>query len=171
MTVGIFIIATGKYISFCYNLLDKIQQHFLVGHKKIVYIFTDSEKTPEGSVKVYQEHRPFPYPTLYRYHIILQYCEENNIKHDYMYYLDADMDIVDEIGEEIFGKLTATIHPGFYMKGICHNIFDRKFLAKSYINPNKVKKYYCGGFNGGKDYFFDDGLRMVVYLGRFHIQP
>lgn len=150
--IGIFLIATGKYIKYSYSLCDEIQKFFLPDKKKTVYLFTDSDEVPSCVEKVYQEHKPFPYPTLMRYHIITDFCARNNISHKYYYYLDVDMKIVDTVGDEVLGKLVLTRHPGFYHKRTKHFELETKFLSRAYTPHRTAKFYYCGGFNGGADY-------------------
>lgn len=152
MTIGIFIIATDKYIDFCYPLCEGLKKYFLKDYEKSVYIFTDSKKNPSNTIRVYQKHKPFPYPTLFRYHIISNFCNKNKIQHDYYYYIDADMIIIDKVGDEILGNIVATIHPGFYNIDKNKLYYEKKFLSTSYISPNKITNYFAGGFNGGKNY-------------------
>ena len=152
MNISIPIIATGDYIKYVPKLIEGINKYFLPGHKKWIYVFTDYKKEVHGAMTVYQEHKPWPYPTLYRYNIFHNYFHSQQLCFDYYFYLDADMMVVDTVGDEILGGIVATIHPGFMNKRPEKFELDTKFLAKSYINPKLVKQYYCGGFNGGSKY-------------------
>lgn len=152
MEIGIFLIATDKYIDFVAPLYEDICKFFLPGHVKFVYVFTDSPSVPNGTIKVKQKHKPWPYPTLYRYHIILNYCATNTIRHDYYYYLDVDMRIVDFVGDEILGGTVATIHPGFYNKPKIEFPHSNVFLSHAYTPYHKVMSYYAGAVNGGSEY-------------------
>lgn len=151
-TVGIFLIATGKYIDFVQPLCEDLGKFFLTSCKKTVYVFTDAETIPACATKVYQEHQKWPYPTLFRYHIISKYCKENNIVQDYYYYLDVDMRVVDVVGEEILGDFVGVCHPGFFKKSVDRHPHNTNFFSRAYSPSNKIKKYYAGGFNGGSRY-------------------
>lgn len=152
MDVGIFIIATGKYIDFAHNISSDIYKYFLPEVYKRVYLFTDSAVRIDTCITVKTKHKPWPYPTLYRYHIIRDFCKKNGIKHDYYYYLDVDMRIVDVVGKEILGGLIATLHPGFYNKPKSVCPFGNAFLSHSYTPFNIAKNYYAGAVNGGSKY-------------------
>lgn len=152
MSIGIFLIATGKYIDFIESLCNDINKYFLTGYKKDIYVFTDSKNVPECVTKIYQKHIKWPTPTLFRYHYIYEFCKKNDVRHDYYYYLDADMKIVDYVGKEILGDFVVTQHPGFYDKSKTDLYYEKKFLSQAYISPNKINGYYAGGFNGGKKY-------------------
>jgi histo-blood group ABO system transferase len=152
MNIAICLIATGKYIDFVPPLLKGLFQYLLPNHKRWIYVFTDSEKPIKGVEMVYTEHKPFPHPTLYRYHIIYNYFHSQQLNFDYYYYLDSDSLIVNTVGDEILGKLVLTQHPGFYHKRPTTYTFDRKFLSMAYVNPFGIKKYFAGGFNGGSEY-------------------
>lgn len=152
MNVAIFIIATGKYISFLDKLKDGIDKYFLVGHKKTIYVFTDSDTVPQGCERVHQAHEPWPAPTLFRYRYITDFHKANNIKHDYYYYLDADMEVLDVVGDEIFGDVVATIHPGFYRVKKEDMGHVRRFISRCNSPWRLMKNYYAGAVNGGKKY-------------------
>jgi histo-blood group ABO system transferase len=152
MNIAIPIIATGKYINFVPELIKGINKYFLPEHKKWIYVFTDFEGKIEGAEKVHQQHRKFPYPTLFRYHIIYNYFHSQQLNFDYYYYIDSDFLIVDYVGEEILGNVVATLHPGFFNKSPDRFELETKFLCRAYVNPNKITQYVCGGFQGGKEY-------------------
>lgn len=160
MNIAILIIATNKYINYTYPLVKSIRKFFLTNHKVDIFIFTDSDKVPEGTTKIYQEHRPFPYPTLMRYHIYLN----NKVfykNHDYVYHCDADMLFVDKVGEEVFGDITAVCHPGFYRRR-CNNLeYEKNIISTAYVTVGD--HYYCGGLQGGRNYLKNaELLRLMV---------
>lgn len=75
-----------------------------------------------------------------------------------MYYCDADMLFVDHMDDEILGDLVGTIHPGFYNK---YGSYEKNPLSLACIKPKEGKKYYAGGFNGGKSENF---LTMCIKI-------
>jgi len=158
MKIGILLISTNKYHVFLQPLIDSIKKYFFVNNEVTIYLFTDSINDLHGDerVNVVQSIIPsykFPYATLYRYKIFSEAADL--IKTDYIFYSDVDMLFVDHVGEEIlpsdeqFGinGLTATLHPGFYKGG---GSWCTDVRSNAYVQPEYRKKYYAGGFQGGK---------------------
>lgn len=149
--IGILLISTGKYEQFIMPLLTGLDKNFLKDHQRDVRLFTDSKFAyiPD-SLNVIKYKIPsykFPYATLYRYKIFSDHAVVLS-HYDYLYYLDVDMAIESEVGEEIFGDLTGVRHPGFYTNnGWGSESNDPNSL--SYIGPEHQKKYFAGGFQGG----------------------
>tara|TARA_R110000868_G_scaffold150976_2_gene374531 strand:- start:5505 stop:6287 length:783 start_codon:yes stop_codon:yes gene_type:complete len=168
--VGIFLVCTGKYDVFLESILDGINKNFLKNHNITVFIIAGKGINVENYIKPeyrinilyrFVENLPFPYPTLFRYKYFtdvneelsgneyLIYFTEQLEDLDYIYYIDVDMAIVSEIGEEIFSDgLTVTQHPGYHLGGWgsqnTHN------LSSAYLDKKKWGSYYAGGFQGGK---------------------
>lgn len=148
MKVGLLIIATNKYIEFLQPLITSADKWFLNGQEVTYFVFTNQNIEIETNRKVimtHVEHKSWPWMTLGRYHIF------SNNKDlfsdiDYLYYCDADMLFVGEVGNEILGDLVATQHHGFFEKRGTPET-NPKSLACVY--PNENMQYFCGGFNGG----------------------
>lgn len=109
-----------------------------------------------------QEVEPieWPYGTLMRYSMFLQ--QEEALKdYDYIFYLDADMRIVNVVGDEILGQgLTIAPHPGYYLRKELYPPYEPNDQSASFIKrPGKVITmdgqprfmpfYAAGGFQGG----------------------
>lgn len=148
--VGVLLIATRLYKQFVPDLLNDLDEKFLVHHNVTVYLFTDEIKNyslRRGSrIKIIQtliESYKWPYPTLYRYRIFtkIKYPEC-----DFLYYVDVDMSIADTIGDEILQPLVAVAHCGFYKGG---GSWETREESQTYVPPEKRKRYYAGGFQGG----------------------
>lgn len=159
MKVGIVIIATGKYDRFIAPLLNSLAT-FLPQYSKVVYLFNDKEEGVGwyndiviNRIKV--EHQPFPYPTLMRYKWIASIGTIVNT--DYLFYSDVDMRMVN-VGEEVLQSLVAVLHPGFYQGG---GSWETNHNSLAYIEPEKRKKYYAGGFQGG---WSGNYLRAAKYM-------
>ena len=149
--VGLLVIATGKYDQFIPMLYKSMKKHFLNNHDVTMFVFTDQEMPKkEGIISLPHTHEPWPNPTLKRYHVFDKYKEELS-KMDYLYYCDADMRFVSEIGDEIFpdseSNLTATEHPGFY--GGRRGTYETRAESTAYVSDNEGECYFAGGFNGG----------------------
>lgn len=151
--VGLLIIATNKYDIFIEPLLRSVDKYFFKNETVDIYLFVDKVYNVKHSerlniVQILIEHKPFPYATLLRYKHFTTHS--HLLKSEFLYYLDVDMRIVAPIGDEILPEkysLVATIHPGFY-KGGGSWCTDKK--SNAYTKPEYRRKYFAGGFNGGK---------------------
>lgn len=155
MKIGIFLIATGKYDIFLQPLIDSLEKNFFPKDDLIIYLFTDKANylrhSKRISIQIKRiEHKPFPYPTLYRYK---HFSSLTGITADYCFYLDVDMLVSKRVDREILPfathheGLVVTLHPGFYRGGggWCNN---EKSLGHT---PQGLRKrYYAGGFQGGE---------------------
>jgi histo-blood group ABO system transferase len=154
MQIGLIVIATNKYIDFLRPLLDSVNQNFLVNHDVEIFLFTN--QSFDGNVTIIPtEHKPWPWMTLGRYHLIQQLRDYP--KKDYYYYIDVDMLVLGKVEDEIFGKRVATIHGKFKKRP---GNYDRNPKSLAYISEDEIPlgsiaPYYCGGFQGGSDYLDD----------------
>jgi len=158
MKICILNIATNKYIQFVEQLLNSVEENFLNGHEISALVFTNHEvEEISENVKISQiEHEPWPIPTLKRYHYFVKEGEYIS-QFDYCFYMDVDMRIEDKVGDEVFGDLVATQHPGFWFKTPNQFSYERREQSTAYVPYNEGRMYYAGGFNGGKPEHF---LRM-----------
>lgn len=169
LTIGLCIMATGKYIHFVKPLLDSAEKYFCPNHQRKYFIFTDSaplqqNETPSQPIKellqspysenivlVYQKRLGWPNDTLMRFAVYNQHQDLFNST-DYMFATDADMLFVDYEGDEILGNRVATQHPGFE-KNIplwgSEPPYDRNPQSTAYIGYNEGEYYFAGGFYGG----------------------
>lgn len=160
MKIGLLVIATGKYTQFIPPLFKSVNKHFMKGHEVNMFVFTDG-KVPENDIikRIEQEHLGWPHATLKRYHIFDKNKRELS-KMDYLYYCDADMKFVSDVGDEILPEknsngLVGTEHPGFY--GGRRGTYENRQESTAYVAPNEGVVYCAGGFNGGTSEAF---LRM-----------
>lgn len=151
--IGLLLIATNKYKQFVQPLIDGIEKHFLKNHNVNIFLFTDEIGNYRAERKnIIQSSIPsykFPFASLYRYKIFDEHKELLN-KMDYLFYLDVDMAIVGEVGDEIFGEgLTAVYHPGYYKSAGwgSPNVDER---SQAFVPLEHRKSYFAGGFNGGR---------------------
>lgn len=154
MQVGLIVIATNKYIDFAPALLETVEKNFLKGHNVEVFLFTNQPFS--GNVTIIPtEHREWPWMTLGRYHLIQQLRDYP--KKDYYYYIDVDMLVLGEVGEEIFGERVAAIHGKFKKKpgNYDRNPNSLAYISEEEIPRNVIAPYYCGGFQGGSKYLDD----------------
>ena len=154
INIGFLIIATGKYTKFVQPLIDSIEKYFLPRNSKYYNIFSEQDISLIGEIN-YQilkiDHKPFPYPTLNRFHFFEKYKKE--IIGDQIIYIDADTLIKNPIGTEVINPSTVVQHCGFLDK---YGSFEKNRSSRCYIEPGHGKNYYGGGFYSySRDNFFD----------------
>jgi len=157
--IGLLVIATGKYDEFIPPLFKSMKKHFLKDHDVTMFVFSDQDiPKKDGLFHIFQKHEEWPYATLKRYHVFDK-NKEILSKMDYLFYCDADMLFVNNIGNEILGQLVGTIHPGFYNGQ--RGTYETNEKSTAFIKSNEGNKYYAGGFNGGSSQEF---LKMSEFI-------
>ena len=162
MKIGLLIIATNKYTEFLQPLISSADSFFLKNHEVTYCIFSNKKidlKTNRPTAYIDIEHKQWPWMTLGRYKIFSDNALYLN-KFDYIYYIDADMLFVSNVGEEIFDELVVTQHPGYYKGGDWREIRPQSTAC---IPIEKNIQYVAGGFNGGKASVF---LNMANTLAK-----
>lgn len=114
----------------------------------------------------------WPAPTLMRYHLFMQ--QEEKLKdYDYIFYLDADMRVVDKISDEILGEgITAAEHPMYSLRPQYIPPYEPNKESEAYIprlgqivdeggKPRFRPLYLAGGFQGGKADLFIEAMRRM----------
>jgi len=147
MKVGLLIIATNKYIDFLQPLITSADEFFLKEHDVTYYIFSNLPidiKTNRKVVNTSVKHRDWPWMTLGRYEIFSR--NSHKYDSDYLYYCDADMRFVGEVGPEILSDRVATQHPGYYSR---RGTPETNPISKAYVGESENMEYFAGGFNGG----------------------
>ncbi len=162
--IGILLISTLKYKQFVQPLLNQIDEFFLPGYEKTIFLFTDELQELTSKSKVVQTLiHPYKYPevTLLRFSFFNQ--ENDKLKEmDYLFYMDADVAIVNTVWKEILNPLTVVHHCGFYRNGGwgSPNVDTN---STAYFDEEYRKEYVMGGFNGGEAEYF---LYMSEILAR-----
>jgi len=164
MKICIITIATGQYIQFVENLLEKISQYFLADIECNVscLLFTDNEmEYYSDNIKVSNVlHRPWPEPALKKYNYINS--ESEYLKNfDYLYLFDADVSIVDNVGEEVLQDLVGVLHPYKIMEQKQVYPYEKRKESTAYVSDDKHDKYYAAAFVGGKSINF---LKMAKII-------
>lgn len=161
MNIILCLLATRKYKSFVQSLLDDVKKHFLLNHEIEVNLFIDEigEYYGDERVRVLQtlivSHK-FPEITLFRYRIMTS----KHYEADFVYYMDVDMEIRQNVGDEIFGDIVAVRHPGFFRGG---GSWGNKKESTSYTYPENRIHYFAGGFQGGSNERY---YRLMQQLSR-----
>lgn len=163
MKVSICLISTRRYHVFVQPLIDSICKYFLLRHQIEINLFTDEIREIDyvpncDRITVIQELIPsykFPEATLYRYAIMTS----KKYNCDYMYYLDVDMLLVSEVGDEVFGSIVAVEHPGFSVVG--GGSWGNNKASTSYTFPEYRIKYFAGGYSGGEYEKYYDLMKQL----------
>lgn len=145
--IGMLLIATGKYDRFVMPLIESARRFAFNGHDLHFFIFSDKDNYPEADdiTVIPHEHRPWPYPTLYRYKTFATNADRLRDM-DYLYYSDVDMLFVGPVGNEALGERVATLHPGFVGKV---GTPERNPKSLAFVPHGTKNRYFAGGFNGG----------------------
>lgn len=141
MKTALITVATGAaYRDYAKGMFASARKFFPV-HDPIVFTDEPSEFFQHA---FYTEAKGYPRETLMRYHTMLM-VEDFLRTYEQIFYVDADMEFVSAVGEEIFSSgITATLHPGFVGK-----TGSPEQRPKSAAFTLKNDAYYCGGFQGG----------------------
>ena len=151
--IGFLIVATGKYDVFLWPLIQSIEKYILPNNRKFYNIFSNKNiDLPIDNYEVFNiEHKPFPYPTLYRFHFFDKYI--NQIIGDQLVYIDADTIITNNIGTEIIYPKVVTQHCGYVNR---RGTFETRNESMACVNHNAGKNYYGGGFYSfSRDQFYE----------------
>lgn len=155
MKICIITVATNKYIQFVERLLTDIEDHFLVGNDFHCLIFTDQElEEVSDNVKVSLiEHKPWPEPALKKYNYINSQSEFLK-DFDYVYLFDADVGIVDTVGDEVLNDLVGVLHPYKILEPKNIYPYEKRKESTAYVSDENHDKYYAAAFVGGKSEVF-----------------
>lgn len=163
----------APYHPYLGRMVESARKFFLKGHDVDYFSWTDM---PEGSVpgiKTFPtEPFPWPIPTLKRYDLFLQQGELLK-DYDFLFYIDADMEFVGKVGDEILGDdLTCARHPMYDVDLKYIPPYEPNEKSTSYIpRPGRIveadgKKrfiplYAAGGFQGGRSDSFIKAMRAM----------
>ncbi|XP_007565032.1 globoside alpha-1,3-N-acetylgalactosaminyltransferase 1-like [Poecilia formosa] len=159
ITVAATVFAVGKYIRFLKDFLETAEQHFFVGFKVKVYVFTDQpNEVPKVKMAAGRELVVRSVPNSKRWQEIsarrmeiIQTLIEETLKNDvdYIFCLDVDSKFHSRWGTESLGELVAVIHPGYYKDDRSKFPYERRPASRAYVAPGEGDFYYCGGAFGG----------------------
>ena len=158
-TLAVIFIGTDKYLNFLPSWYESCEKNLVPSIKKHYFVFTDGEMQDSPSnMSVYNhEHQPWPYITLLRFDTILKAKEELQ-DYDWMLFIDADMQVVNEIDlDELVTdkKYIGVHHPCHYLKMPPHNqgtgAFETNPLSKAgIVDSDDTSIYYQGCVWGGR---------------------
>jgi hypothetical protein len=156
MNIGIVILATNAYFVLGIRLIKKFMHNYK-GDKHITfYFFSDTDPAPyiQDNIDIQYfniKNNNWLDGTNVRYSAIIQIF--NNIKSDYLFYIDADTNIVSNFNEEWFiGKMVGFQHFSDSSYPENGKPYDRNEKSKAYIplDTQLFQMYFHGSFFGGK---------------------
>ncbi|MFN3852498.1 MAG: hypothetical protein ACK4NY_23915 [Spirosomataceae bacterium] len=154
MIIGIVIVCTNSYFVLGLRFVKKFVNHYKGSAKLQFYLFSDTDPTPylpNIEVRYFNtEHKSWQDGANSRFSNILKLIE---FKCDYLYYFDADTNIVNDFNENWFlGDLVGGEHfaNANRMKDV--KDYDRNPESRAYIPfDTKLNQiYYLGAFFGGR---------------------
>lgn len=164
MKIDLLIVATNNYIKFLPDLINSVKTYFLTTEEVKIYVFTDNALECHNLINDdtnvayrYIEHKPWPHATLNRFHFFKEYI--NEINGDYIFYIDADTIIMDEITTDILSDFTVVQHCGFVNGG---GSWETREESECYVSPQFQKQYYGGGFYGFSKEVFKPLISIAV---------
>lgn len=164
-----FICINQPYWQYMQPVIEGAKNYFLPGHEVEIMCWTDMPNA-QGATIFPTDSVPWPYPTLMRYHLMLNE-EEYLKKFDYVFYIDLDMRFVNIVGDEIFGNgITAAQHPMYALDKKFFPPYEPNPQSAAYIprpghinlegdKPRFEPLYFAGGFQGGKTADFIEAMK------------
>uniref|UniRef100_A0A672GIS7 Globoside alpha-1,3-N-acetylgalactosaminyltransferase 1, like 2 n=1 Tax=Salarias fasciatus TaxID=181472 RepID=A0A672GIS7_SALFA len=158
VSIAVTVFAVGKYIRFLKDFLETAEQHFFVGFKVHVYVFTDRPaELPKVEMAAGRQLTVHPVPAAKRWQeisarrmeMIQRLIEETLLPGtDFIFCLDVDSKFHGRWGAESLGSLVAVVHPEltFDRGGFP---YERRPASRAYMAPGLGDFYYCGGAFGG----------------------
>lgn len=152
-------VLSHRYVVFLKLFLETAEQHFMVGHKVIYYVFTDRPAdVPQVAlgagrrlvVLTVRNYTRWQDVSMHRMEMISHFSEQRFLHEvDYLVCGDVDMKFSDHVGVEILSTLFGTLHPGFYSSSREAFTYERRPQSQAYIPRDEGDFYYMGAFFGG----------------------
>lgn len=157
-SVGLLVIATGRYLDFARRLAEDIELHSSDGRAVVMNLMTDRVDEAAAWAERVDRMRinPLPLPelrwpeaSLLRYEIMQRHWTD--IEGDDLVYLDADLRVeksflpaLDRLGGE---PLLGVRHPGYYERGWRgpRGTWETRRQSTAFVPRRKRKAYVCGG--------------------------
>ncbi|XP_034567116.1 globoside alpha-1,3-N-acetylgalactosaminyltransferase 1-like [Notolabrus celidotus] len=159
ISIAATVFAVGKYIMFLKDFLETAEQHFFVGFRVQIFVFTDRpNEVPKVKMAADRGVTVHAVPSSNRWQVIsarrmelVQELIEQKLqgKTDYIFCLDVDSKFHNRWGTESLGGLVAVIHPGYYWDPRSNFPYERRAQSRAYVAVGEGDFYYCGGAFGG----------------------
>jgi len=152
LSVNLCLIATGKYRALLAGALRSARRYFCADFEPRFHVWSDAppEIPPLANLVWHPHiHEPWPGPTLHRYHVLYAAAGEL-LAADYTFYIDADMELVRPVNDEIFSDVVAVVHPGYENWPPSRLPYETRLESVACVHPRGRKKYYIGACQGGR---------------------
>lgn len=160
----------SQYWQYLSPMIASARKFLLKGHDVDFFTWTDMPQESKIDAKIIPtETFSWPLPTLHRYHLFLR--EENTLsEYDYIFYIDADMLFINNVGDEILGDLVAAQHPMYAVRKEYIPPYEPNKESIAYIprvgriiDEGGKKRleplYLAGGFQGGRSDIFIKAMK------------
>ena len=125
-SVGVVTVATNRYLDYWHEMAITADQHLFPGLDVVMHVFTDRADEARAMASDFTRIRinPIPIPalgwpdaTLLRYSLFDRHADQ--LEQDLLMHLDADMQVVAEVGPELTpgnwpGGIALVRHPGYW---------------------------------------------------------
>jgi histo-blood group ABO system transferase len=150
MSVGIIVLATGRYRRFLPQLVESAETH-VSGLERIFALVDDDRSVGLGPLvtTLHWDHAPWPLPTLLRYEAITRHSQAMTGV-DCLLYVDVDMRFVAPFELPPLDGLFAVQHPGCIDLPSDQLPFERDPLSRAFVPSGTGDRYVCGGIQGGE---------------------
>lgn len=154
--IAIVYIATGNYKALWPEFYASAEKNFLPNYEKHYFVFSDENiaKNINNTTYIYRKWHGFPLDSLDRFELFISI--EKKLRHyQYVYFLNANAQIVQPIGKEIFPstqqKIVVAAHPTYYLRRNPDEWpYERRQESTAYIPYGKGEYYVQGAFIGGR---------------------
>jgi hypothetical protein len=157
LRIGFVTYATGPYNAFVEDLWGSLQRHAFKRHDVHLFVFTDKAGNasflPHPRVhRKYQGRSGWPFDSLGRHFLYLRYLAWFD-RMDYVYSVDSDALIVDELDERILGERVGALSAWPYGFQSSWFSYDRRRTplpmnepySAAYLTEEHGKCYFAGG--------------------------
>ena len=162
-SIGLLVMATGRYIDYIPKLLQSADTYFCPEHNVTYFVFTDGQLPATAQIKrpvvtVYQSQLGWPYDSMMRAHT---YFKHRNLfaGMDYLFACDADMYFADTVGDEMLGERVATLHPNYILD---KKPYETHPLSMACVNRGEGTHYFAGALYGGSHDAFIQLLKTIT---------
>lgn len=162
-TVGVVVIATGRYASFLPPLVESAVKHV----EGLERIFVLSDSAPDHSspevLWLPWGHFSWPFPTLLRYRAMTAYSQLLKTV-DVLLYVDVDMLFVGSTDVRQCEALFAVHHPGYSSARGVSLPFENRRESSFRVVENEDSRYFCGGVQGGQSGVYLEACKELAQL-------
>lgn len=152
--ICLMIVATAGYPPFARRLIESARKYFAPDHRRHFMVFTDQPEAfagipdPGDVTCLSIVHQPWPAMTLNRYQMIMD-RSDCLASFDLLLYCDADMLFIGEVPFDLFGSVTAVLHPGYAASPRRALPYENRASSCASVLPHEGNRYFCGGVQGG----------------------